>query len=71
MISGAAVVRAFGDAPRMLALADARVDDANRSLYYLWATNQVSSNPNPNPNPKPLLPVGHGPGESSQEHTWP
>ena len=51
MISGAAVVRAFGDAPRMLALADARVDDANRSLYYLWATNQVSSNPNPNPNP--------------------
>ena len=43
MISGAAVVRAFGDAPRMLALADARVDDANRSLYYLWATNQVNT----------------------------
>ena len=33
-------MRAFGDEPRMLALADARVDSANRSLHYLWATNQ-------------------------------
>ena len=36
-------MRAFGDEPRMLALADARVDNANRSLYYLWATNQVNT----------------------------
>ena len=43
LLSGAAVVRAFGDEPRMLALADARVDNANRSLYYLWATNQVNT----------------------------
>ena len=37
------MVRAFGAEPRMLALADARVDNANRSLYYLWATNQVDT----------------------------
>ena len=40
MVSGAAVVRAFGDESRVLAVAEARVDDANRALYYLWQTNQ-------------------------------
>ena len=40
MLTGAAVVRAFGEEERTLAAADAKVDAANRSLYYLWATNQ-------------------------------
>ena len=40
MISGAAVVRAFGDETRTLDLADTKVNDANRTLYYLWCTNQ-------------------------------
>ena len=32
-LAGAAVFRAFGAQPRALALADARVDDANRALF--------------------------------------
>ena len=40
MVSGAAVIRAFGAERRTIALADRRVDDANRALFYLWHTNQ-------------------------------
>ena len=38
--NSAAVFRAFGAQDRALALADSRVDDANRALFYLWQTNQ-------------------------------
>ena len=41
LISGAAVARAFGGQRRMVQMAESRVDDANRALFYLQAqTNQ-------------------------------
>mmetsp|Transcript_71297 Transcript_71297/g.200904 ORF Transcript_71297/g.200904 Transcript_71297/m.200904 type:complete len:401 (-) Transcript_71297:463-1665(-) len=40
MVSGASVVRAYEHEARFISTMDSRVDDANRSLYYLWFTNQ-------------------------------
>mmetsp|Transcript_3201 Transcript_3201/g.9809 ORF Transcript_3201/g.9809 Transcript_3201/m.9809 type:complete len:1233 (+) Transcript_3201:1084-4782(+) len=40
MVSGAAVVRAFGEQQRFLATTANNVDCANRALFYLWHTNQ-------------------------------
>ena len=39
-MSGASVVRAYEHEARFIKTMDSRVDDANRSLYYLWVTNQ-------------------------------
>ena len=40
LVSGAHVIRAFGDERRVISGFDTRVDDANRALYNLWVTNQ-------------------------------